>query len=437
MKSTKSPSIDINSTGLHSSCREDQKLPPQGNQTTLQMPNTFNDVAESRPSKKPKTQQSSTKSFIAASSSSICTRPLQSLQTKVPTSALISPIATNGVAASASSAVVVAPAVAPCSPDLSAAYTTSPAAGLPFHQPHGQSVYHIHATSIPNPSRSNVLPLSSSTQHHAGSFVAQFNVEEALLIERLKLQHYRNLLLERAKQEEERRNQVLAAQSNPSSGPVSIAGGSYTAMPHNMGGTGAASRGLHLSLSALRFVANDFKLSTCNPTTRNQMLESAAPQAGALEPLPRCLLLPIDERKISKYQCLLRKHIEAFEASQDDIDSHSRGRSRKVVVGQVGIRCRHCQGRLAKGSIYFPGTLNGIYQSAQNMALHHINPRDEASRCNAMPAEDISEFQTLLSCKSNIGGGKDYWSEAANMIGLVDTPNGIRFIGRQPVSKAA
>ena len=335
-----------------------------------------------------------------------------------------------------------APAAAPHNPGHSAAYITTSAAGLPFHQAHGQGINNLPSTSIPNLSGRNVLPMASSAQHYTSGLVTQLNIEKALLIERLKLQHYRNLLLQRTKQEEERRNQVLAAQPDPSFIEASMTGSSRTAVPHNMTGASFAGgdtvvtrQNLRLSPSALRFVAEDFKVPTYDPTSK--ISDSIVPTAGALESLPRCLLLPIDEKKISKYQCLLRKHIEAFEVSQDDIETHSRGRSRKIVIGQVGIRCRHCQGHLAKGSIYFPGTLSGIYQSAQNMALHHINPRDEASRCKAMPAEDVSQFQTLLSSKSNIGGGKGYWSEAATMLGLMDTPHGIRFIGKQPVSKAA
>lgn len=444
MKSTKSPSTDININlpGLHASCHQDQKLPPQGDQAmsqvlgggypSLRSPQaaTFNEddtCTSSRPSKKPKTSPSLTSSLVAASS----TYPLPSLQAQATAGSLqIFQTTTNSVAASAGSAMA-APAV-PCNSDLSAAYITTSAAGLPFHQTRGQGI---------NNDRT-MLPPPSSAQHYANGFVTQLNIEEALLIERLKLQHYRNLLLERTKQEEEKRNQVLAPQPDPSLITASIAGSSCAPVPHNMGGagftgldTGVTCQDLRLSPSALRFVAEDFKLSPCNPTSK--IPDSAVPTAGTLESLPRCLLLSIDEKKISKYQCLLRKHIEAFEASQDDIETHSRGRSRKIVVGQVGIRCRHCRGYLAKGSLYFPGTLSGIYQSAQNMALHHIYPRDEATRCKAMPAEDVSQFQTLLSSKSNVGGGKDYWSEAANMIGLVDTPHGIRFIGRQPVSKAA
>jgi len=144
--------------------------------------------------------------------------------------------------------------------------------------------------------------------------------------------------------------------------------------------------------------------------------------------LPRVLLLPTDAQVLSTYQCLLRRHIEAFEATAEDVKSHSRGRSKAIAVGQVGIRCRHCKGATAKGSAYFPSSLLGLYQSAQNMALYHINAQD-GSICKDMPINEREEFSTLMSCKSSVGGGKSYWASAGRSIGLVDTPNGILFQG--------
>jgi len=181
--------------------------------------------------------------------------------------------------------------------------------------------------------------------------------------------------------------------------------------------------------------------STSPSTTAGKLtgiVANAAQQVDATEPavglqaqhlsLPRVLLLPTDAQVLSTYQCLLRRHIEAFEATAEDVKSHSRGRSKAIAVGQVGIRCRHCKGATAKGSAYFPSSLLGLYQSAQNMALYHINAQD-GSICKDMPINEREEFSTLMSCKSSVGGGKSYWASAGRSIGLVDTPNGILFQG--------
>ena len=166
--------------------------------------------------------------------------------------------------------------------------------------------------------------------------------------------------------------------------------------------------------------------SVTNEAQQDDSTEPAVGDQGQQLSLPRVLLLPTDAQVLSTYQCLLRKHIEAFEATAEDVKNHSRGRSKAIAVGQVGIRCRHCKGATAKGSAYFPSTLLGLYQSAQNMALYHINAQD-GSICKDLPINEREEFSTLMSCKSSVGGGKSYWASAGRSIGLVDTSNGIRF----------
>lgn len=134
--------------------------------------------------------------------------------------------------------------------------------------------------------------------------------------------------------------------------------------------------------------------------------------------LPRILHVPSDDDALSPYQCLVRKQIELFEASEADIHATAQGRNRPIVLGQVGIRCIHC-GRLpierrARGAVYFPSTLMSTYQTAQNMANSHL-----IKDCNEIPKairEDLirirlrenSESQNTR--KSAFGGGRSYWA---------------------------
>ena len=144
--------------------------------------------------------------------------------------------------------------------------------------------------------------------------------------------------------------------------------------------------------------------------------------------LPVVLFMSDDETKLSSYQILLRQQIEAFVASEDDVTSHARGRNKPITLGQVGIRCRHCShttwNRREKGSAYFPHTLKGLYQAAQNMGSSHFND----PMCLKMPAEIQKQFTVTIACKSNVGSGKHYWAESARKLGLVDTDRGIRTI---------
>ena len=57
---------------------------------------------------------------------------------------------------------------------------------------------------------------------------------------------------------------------------------------------------------------------------------------------PVVLYMPCDDAVISQYQCLARKQMELFEAQEIDVEAGAQGRNRGIVLGQVGIRCRHC-----------------------------------------------------------------------------------------------
>lgn len=145
--------------------------------------------------------------------------------------------------------------------------------------------------------------------------------------------------------------------------------------------------------------------------------------------LPFILALPDDSIWLSPHQVFLRQQIEVFRASKKDISTHRRGRNKPVLIGQVGIRCRHCAhisvDKVQKGSIYFPATLHGIYQAAQNMSTIHL----QCGLCFQMPEAVRQKFSHLVSTKAgSSGAGRPHWERAAKNIGLVDTPNGIRFI---------
>jgi hypothetical protein len=144
--------------------------------------------------------------------------------------------------------------------------------------------------------------------------------------------------------------------------------------------------------------------------------------------LPFTLALPDDTRKLSSLQVLLRQQIEFFSASEDDLLTHARGRNKPITLKQVGIRCRHCANlalkRRKKGSVYFPFTLLGIYQAAQNMASTHFTK----DNCNENLSEIKSMITLRLGCKSSVGSGKEFWADAARILGLLDTELGIRFI---------
>jgi hypothetical protein len=155
---------------------------------------------------------------------------------------------------------------------------------------------------------------------------------------------------------------------------------------------------------------------------------SAAGQPAARRDRPAILLYkPQDNSSLSHYQILARKQIEVFEASEQDLKTSAQGRVRRIVLGQVGIRCRHCSALPAKerkrGAFYFPSRLDGVYQTAQNMAKHHL-----ADRCLHMPPEIQQELAKGIDIKSNNGCGKKYWATSVRSLGVYEDQECLRFI---------
>jgi hypothetical protein len=165
----------------------------------------------------------------------------------------------------------------------------------------------------------------------------------------------------------------------------------------------------------------------------NQGDSGAARDSGIATCLPTSLSLPIDNLKVSGHQALLRQQIEAFQATEDDVSTHTRGRNKPIVLGQVGIRCRHCAHlpvlHRQKGSTYFPASTLGIYQAAQNMSTSHI----QNGLCSQMPMQLKVQFAQIMALKStSSGAGRPYWAESAKQLGLVDTETGIFFVRDLP-----
>jgi hypothetical protein len=138
---------------------------------------------------------------------------------------------------------------------------------------------------------------------------------------------------------------------------------------------------------------------------------------------------------LSDHQHFLRQQIEAFQATGEDVMTHTRGRNKPVQLGQVGISCCHCShvhiSRRQKGSTYFPANKMGIYQAAQNISTAHI----QCGLCTEMPEAIKLKFMEIVSAKkSNCsnGAGRPFWAQSATQLGLVDTEEGIRFIRDLP-----
>jgi hypothetical protein len=172
---------------------------------------------------------------------------------------------------------------------------------------------------------------------------------------------------------------------------------------------------------------------------------------------PACMACPSDQALMSEHQAFLRLQIEFFRATDEDINAHVRGRNRPIRYNQIGVRCRHCAhippSQRRNGSTYFPASTLGLYvdsecspsgpvpalthspiehfstcryQAAQNMGTMHI----QCGKCPEMSEEINQEFIQLIPTKNRTSNvGRSYWSDRAKDLGLVDTEDGIFFIG--------
>mmetsp|Transcript_5938 Transcript_5938/g.9357 ORF Transcript_5938/g.9357 Transcript_5938/m.9357 type:complete len:394 (-) Transcript_5938:129-1310(-) len=131
-----------------------------------------------------------------------------------------------------------------------------------------------------------------------------------------------------------------------------------------------------------------------------------------------------DDEILSDQQILLRKQIQYFESSMQEVEAVAHGRKNKVKIGQIGIRCKHCASllptRRPKGAVYYPGSLRALYQAAQNMAVGHF-----AVSCEVISEDVKVQLKSFLEKKSSPGhAGKKYWAECAKAVGIVETENG-------------
>jgi hypothetical protein len=136
---------------------------------------------------------------------------------------------------------------------------------------------------------------------------------------------------------------------------------------------------------------------------------------------PRPLGIDEDVNWLSEFHCFVRSELlEVFRASPEDC----KARGISLLLGQVGIRCRHCahlpMGARTVRSAAFPSSLSQIYQSFTMMLREHF------PNCGAVPAETRSTFVALRESPSQGAiDSRNYWAYSAGRIGMADSDVGI------------
>ena len=158
---------------------------------------------------------------------------------------------------------------------------------------------------------------------------------------------------------------------------------------------------------------------------------SNGPFAVMEEPLP--LAMDLDKEWLTPLHCFLRRHcVHVFTATERDVATPSKGKRKPIHVGQVGIRCPHCHHSSSsskeRGSVYYPTSIASIYNATMNLLQRHLHS------CSSVPPDIMKRYETLKGDDARSGTSKKYWVKSAVSLGLVDTPNGIRYSGvTQPI----
>jgi hypothetical protein len=236
--------------------------------------------------------------------------------------------------------------------------------------------------------------------------------------------------------------QPLAAASTPASFGTNLIGLLYTAPPARPSQPDQESdvdrKPAPTTISGLapkKRAGNSESSTPDEPNARN-----VAPKKKILELTnrpPIALALDSDEDNLARYQCLARKQIELFETTDNDLAGKAQGRNTPIIVGQVGIRCRHCASfprqLRSGGSVSYSQTLSGIYQVSQNMFKTHL-----LGRCFNIPEKVKKDLLALKdrTCRDRgLWGGKLYWRESVQALGVIEDEHVLRFTPDNSASK--
>jgi hypothetical protein len=133
---------------------------------------------------------------------------------------------------------------------------------------------------------------------------------------------------------------------------------------------------------------------------------------------------PADIEWLSELNCFIRKNcIQAFSAThQDVLKTSKRGR---IVIDQVGIRCKFCVHRPLKdkavAAVSYPTSMAGIYESVKRWQRVHL------PACLDVSDENQAMLDKLQNDTVWVPTTRQYWTDSARAIGMVDTNDGIRF----------
>ncbi len=155
------------------------------------------------------------------------------------------------------------------------------------------------------------------------------------------------------------------------------------------------------------------------------LAQSAVNKSGPPSPSSRILVaIPEDKEWLSDIDSYVRRQLEVFCATEEDVAAAREDRKYPITVGQVGIRCIHCaiaQGNDAIGhAIAYPFSISGIYESVKEFHRLHLDS------CPNLPNTSKARLESMKGASSLSSVLRKYYTLSAKALGLVDTKDGIR-----------
>ena len=158
------------------------------------------------------------------------------------------------------------------------------------------------------------------------------------------------------------------------------------------------------------------------------------------------LAQPSDVDYLSPIHCLIRRNIEVFVATEQNIAEPAPGRKKKIHVGHVGLRCIHCgvqpPNQRAKRAVVFPSSIGRIYSQVSDMKADHFelcrytpnSLKEELKRLkgdkNRSPQVPPVELEQQKKGKDSKSTSRikfcmsKYYKESAIQMGMMDDTSG-------------
>jgi len=135
------------------------------------------------------------------------------------------------------------------------------------------------------------------------------------------------------------------------------------------------------------------------------------------------LAIPQDSEWLSDFDCSLRKMVEVFHATREQVDELiRRGAAQRIKEGQIGIKCACCSrnsDKILGDESIFPVSLESIQAKVRELQVQHFE------KCPNFSKHEREAYLQIIKGDSVVTpASRKYYVAAAKTLGLFDSPDG-------------